>query len=172
MKKKRIFRNLIFFGGVSAFLLFPLTNYGQSVKRQSISSYGASGNVAGAFISQTGGQSYATTNLNQEKGMVLQGFQQYNNFALKIEGPLNRENLDMEIYPNPATQAFIISSKKAMENYTITIADSWGKIVLSEYINDIMRYQVNCESYSNGIYFITVKNSNYNTQTLKLIISK
>ncbi len=172
MTKKRIFRNLIFFGGVSVFILFPLTNFGQSIKRQSISSYGASGTVAGVFISQTGGQSYGTTNLNQEKGNVLQGFQQYKNFALKIEGSLNQKNLEMDIYPNPATQAFTISSKKAMENYTITIADSWGKIVLSENINDIIQYQINCESYSNGIYFITVKNSNYNTQTLKLIIVK
>ncbi|MCK4919422.1 MAG: T9SS type A sorting domain-containing protein [Bacteroidales bacterium] len=172
MKKKRILRNLIFFGGITGFLLSPLCSYGQTVKRQSISSYGSSSSTAEVYISQTGGQCYNTINKNQGKAIVMQGFQQSSNFVLKIAEHIDPNNLNMDLYPNPATQAVTITSNKPMEGYHINLIDSRGKILLSEKINGLSQYKVNCELYSNGIYFIRVFNSNQDSQTLKLVISK
>lgn len=172
MSKKTIFRILIFYGGIASFLLLPLYNYGQTIERQSISSYGSSVSVAGVYISQTGGQSYNTTNESHGNAMVLQGFQQSGNFILKISEPFDSDNLSMNLYPNPATHIVTISSNKYMDGYCVKISDSQGKTMLKDKLDGATQYYVNCDQFDNGIYFITVSNATRNSQTLKLIITK
>jgi len=72
----------------------------------------------------------------------------------------------VNVYPNPTNSVWNFTSKNNTIE-TVTIADISGKTIFSKNVN-ALDFAVNAASFSNGIYFATVK-SGQNTATYKLV---
>lgn len=143
----------------------------QSIKRQVISSYGSSGISDQLFTGQTAGQSYNTM-MSINGVTVSQGFQQPVAFSLEeINVPVYTD-LNVIVYPNPATQSITISSKEALTTSIIQVTDVDGKNFLTEKVPNLYRHQIDCSLWANGVYFITILDDHHHNKTLRLIISK
>lgn len=82
-----------------------------------------------------------------------------------------KTTIDFSIYPNPANNYFNISLDKYInEPITITIFDSFGKLILDE-ITSETKYQLDVSQYNSGIYFVRVNSKDVVT-TKRLVISK
>lgn len=165
------YRRLAFTAILFSFVCMPFLSQAQSVRRQCISSYGgvASGNIG---ISQTGGQTYATSGSSVNGFTILPGFQQP--LAFKVENIIseNLSRLNLTVFPNPAVYSLSIKSSEVIENARIQVMDVQGKIMLSDPVAQLQTYKINCETWVNGTYFITVSDGNQNKSSLKLIIEK
>jgi len=150
----------------------PFYNQAQSIKRQCISSYGAIVNANSFTIEQTVGQPYNTTACYENKTSVLQGFQQPNVFKVEDINNENEKNLNLNVYPNPANYSITIQSEELIENSIIRITDLNGKLILFEQPALFMKHNIDCKSWENGIYIITISDTNKNESSLKLIINK
>lgn len=153
-------------------LWLPLNNQAQTIKRQCISSYGSSSFTEKTIVKQTVGQPYSTTAISVNSIYVLPGFQQPNLFIIKKQITDDLNNLDIRVFPNPATYSATIYSKEIIEESSIRVIDMYGKTILSDNVKQLQSYTINCNTWKNGIYFITVDDSNKRQTTLKLIIFK
>lgn len=171
MEKKDL-RRLIFYCGIIGFLLIPFNNYGQAIKRQCISSYGAVVSNGQQVISQTAGQSYNTLPADKNNVNALAGFQQADVFVLEVIEQTEPVDLNLEVYPNPAIKTVFICSSEPMQDYNLQVTNANGKTMVSEKLNETLKYELHCENWSNGVYLITVSDSQFNKETLKLVISK
>ena len=159
--------------GCGLFAMFTaLSNAGdaQSLKRQAISSYGSSGLTENIVVSQTAGQNFHTA-LGSIGVTVSQGFQQPVLFSVKeIEDPVFK-NLNILVYPNPASHSVTITSEEKIEQSVILVSDINGKYLLSEKVQNLFSHTIYCGSWANGVYLITISDSKRNMKTLRLIIS-
>jgi hypothetical protein len=171
MKQYLLNRKWLGYGIFAALLMLPLNNYAQSIKRQSISSYGSSVVTENVLIGQTAGQSYHTA-VSVGGTTVSPGFQQPQLFSVKEIGDPVFRTLDVMVYPNPASHSITISSEKEIEQSIIRVTDINGKYLLSEKVPVLFSYTMDCASWANGVYLITIQDSQKNTKTLRLIISK
>jgi hypothetical protein len=149
----------------------PSDNYAQSIKRQVISSYGSSGMSDHVFIGQTAGQSFNTT-MSINGVTVSQGFQQPVTIALEEIEDQVYTDLNVLVYPNPATRSITISSKEEIPSSFIQVTDINGKYLLTEKVQNLYRHQIDCALWASGVYFITIFDAHQNNKTLRLIISK
>lgn len=144
----------------------------QSIKRQCISSYGASVTSGNATFMQTVGQPYNTLSFRETNISVLLGFQQPASF--KVE-PLNSKltkSLNLAIYPNPAAYSITINSNEIIDKPIINVTDMNGKSIFTEELSELSSHTINCAAWRNGIYLITVSDKNHNKSLLKLMINK
>src|SRR4030042_2617507 len=102
MKNLKFLRKIPLSVGLILLVCIP-NNQAQSVKRQCISSYGAIMMSDDAAFMQTVGQSYNTTASIGNTNSILQGFQQPVVFKVEMEDPGLLNNLNLDVYPNPAT---------------------------------------------------------------------
>ena len=107
----------------------PSDNYAQSIKRQVISSYGSSGMSDHVFIGQTAGQSFNTT-MSINGVTVSQGFQQPVTIALEEIEDQVYTDLNVLVYPNPATRSITISSKEEIPSSFIQVKKCRISIVI------------------------------------------
>lgn len=149
---------------------WPNESGAQSLKRQAISSYGSSGVTENIVISQTAGQSFHTA-VGSIGVTVAQGFQQPVLFEVKEIGGAVFKNLNVQVYPNPASRSVTITSEEEIEKSVISVSDINGKHLLSEKIPNLTSHTIDCASWANGVYLITIFDSKQNTKTLRLIIS-
>lgn len=163
MNKKQI--------SIILFLAFGLTTLGQaqSVKRQTIGSYASNGYVDNVSVHQTAGQPYGTSTYYDNKIGIRPGFQQPESFRI-IE---SQNKLQLGIYPNPATFSFSIESKEKIGQSHLHITDMNGKVIYDATYQDFSHTTINCNDWSNGAYFISLKdNENSSLYSSKLIITK
>jgi hypothetical protein len=154
---------------VMVFIL-PGTAWTQSIKRQSISSYGSSGLTENILVGQTAGQSFHTS-VGSIGVTVAQGFQQPVLFAVKeISNPFEN-NLNIVVFPNPASRSVTLASEEETGPSVITVSDVNGRFILSEKVPNLSSHTIHCSSWANGMYLITIHDSKQNSKTLKLIIS-
>lgn len=73
----------------------------------------------------------------------------------------------ISIYPNPFNGSFTILSNEALVNAFIT--DAAGKIIVEINLSNTLVYNVNSETWANGLYFIQLQDVNGNTSTKRLI---
>lgn len=66
---------------------------------------------------------------------------------------LNEENVDFNIYPNPAKDWVTIEFFKKYEEVEIRITDIGGKLIFETKTSDEV-YKINTQELSNGVYFI------------------
>jgi hypothetical protein len=158
---------------IGTFGLFLLTSYSraQSVKRQCVSSYGASVLMDTILWSQTVAQSYATTSFTDEENIVLHGFQQPKVFHIGDFDSRSEETLSISVYPNPASVAFILESQKVIENVTCQVFDVNGRLVLSICLDSMKRIAVPCSQWESGIFLIVIAAGDSKQVTKKLIIN-
>lgn len=73
------------------------------------------------------------------------------NISTTIEG--------LSVYPNPVRDVLTLSlPEKPSTNYTVTIADMSGKVVVEEVLTNMV-HTVNTSDLSKGMYFVTVGNN-------------
>ena len=99
----------------------------------------------------------------------------YNVTFNRVTGEFNFQNVlavnqfgknAVNVYPNPTNNVWNFTSKNNAID-VVTIADISGKIIFSKNVN-ALDFAVNAASFSNGIYFATVK-SGQNAATYKLV---
>lgn len=154
-------------------MLIPLAqnNYAQSIRRQCISSYGSSVLTENVLIGQTAGQSFSTE-VSYNGVIIAQGFQQPVSFSVKEVVQPTFKNLEVLVYPNPATRSITIASEQEIDQSFIRVTDISGKQVWAEKVPKLVSYTIDCASWVNGVYLITIYDSRQNLKTLRLIISK
>jgi hypothetical protein len=144
----------------------------QSIKRQTISSYGSSAVISeNVTISQTAGQSYNTI-ANHSNGTVAQGFQQPVSFSVEELKSNVETNLNITVYPNPASQSITLDSKDPIAQSMIQVTDINGRIFKTEKVSNLKQHTINCTTWVNGIYLITIRDASNNSKSIRLIISK
>ena len=150
----------------------PFTLQAQSLQRQGISSYGSTGLTGNSTIMQTVGQPYNTSASYGSGTSVLPGFLQPVVFEIKDVTPELIRKLNLNVYPNPATYYVTLESMESIENPFIRVMNMQGKTVLDHRVDNLQQYTINCETWPNGIYVITVSDGNQLLSSLKLIIKK
>ena len=103
---------------------------------------------------------------------VSQGFQQPVTIALEEIEDQVYTDLNVLVYPNPATRSITISSKEEIPSSFIQVTDINGKYLLTEKVQNLYRHQIDCALWASGVYFITIFDAHQNNKTLRLIISK
>ena len=172
MKEKLFFHFKLY---LSAFLCLYVVSFesnAQSVKRQSIASYGSVNTIDNISFHQTIGQPYYTRADYGSGTSILPGFQQPVSFYLERIISDKTLGLNLKVYPNPATNSVIIQSQEVITNSLVKVIDTNGKLILTENINDLTTFTLNCETWKNGVYFINIFNNNLNISSIKLIINK
>ncbi len=71
------------------------------------------------------------------------------------------------VYPNPATNMFIVESSNAISQ--IIVRDILGKVVEKQTLVNAYQKAINCESYNMGIYIVEIHNS-IGVETRKIVI--
>lgn len=93
-------------------------------------------------------------------------FNQYNLASLTNIADVEKQNLAISIYPNPAHTILNIRLDNEASLASITITDVLGKIVLFE---TTASNSINIESLHAGIYFLIVKNKTNQVANVKFI---
>ena len=89
---------------------------------------------------------------------------------IENSNPLTNEEFDLQkikIFPNPSSG--FINIHGVRENLSVTIYDSFGRLIDSKYIN-INSSKIDLNSYSKGIYFLEFKSAQ-NSITKKIILN-
>lgn len=170
MRQIFLFKKWFWCGFFAVFTALSNEGDAQSLKRQVISSYGSSGVAENIWFGQTAGQSFHTA-AGSIGVTVSQGFQQPVLFSLKEIGDPVFKNLNILVYPNPASRSVTITSEEEIEQSVIAVTDINGKYMFSEKIPNLSSHTIQCASWANGVYLITIYDSKQNLKTLRLIIS-
>lgn len=169
MKKRSFLKMLFFRGGIIAFCLLAYNVMGQTVIRQCISSYAtSSGNLVKG---QTAGQSFSTHSSNESGVSVLQGFQQPETFMVEEIDVESLYNLDVKVYPNPATHRIVLRTLEVSDKWSVRIIDAKGAQLFSQNPSTLDEFELDCNTWQNGVYFMKISNGK-TIKTLKVLIEK
>ena len=80
------------------------------------------------------------------------------------------ENMSVKMYPNPCNEDLFLDVSNTNSDLSISIFNVLGKQVYAENTR-ASQVKINCTSFANGIYFITLK-QNDKTHTEKFIVRK
>jgi len=156
---------------LAALLAAPFNLQGQSVKRQSVSSYGPSGPGIPA-LEQTAGQPFGTLACGEITTPLRQGFQQplwSKNVTMQPGIP---DELHLSLHPNPSEGPVQLNIAEEPEYMEIKVLDCNGRQVLSKDGPWPGSLNFNCSQWAEGVYFIIVTDRNKRIGTSKLIINK
>ncbi|MFO7657006.1 MAG: T9SS type A sorting domain-containing protein [Bacteroidales bacterium] len=153
-------------------LVIPLHNQAQTVKRQCISSYGASGSINGITFLQSAGQPYNTYAAADIVTAILPGFQQPVAYTVSVTSQALVKGLNLNIFPNPAVNSVTIQSAVTIENATLEVTDLQGRNVLFERPARFLSRQLECSEWEKGVYLISVSTKDQGRVTFKLTITK
>lgn len=142
----------------------------QSLQRQTIASIGAYTLDNGTLIRQTIGQPYGTTSNYSNDIRFNPGFQQPL-FRVETIHSTFKFNINISVFPNPATSQVTIKSSNVLKNVILQIISINGQQLMGEKINEFNSYTINCDSWASGVYMITLSSDN-NLYSSKLIISR
>lgn len=152
-------------------LLVSLETNGQSVRRQNIASTCSASTLNSLTICFTGGQPYNTSITAGYSLGFLPGFQQPLQVAAKPQISEN-SSISAEVYPNPASDYVTFKCSEPSEKTFISITDSRGNLIFNDITGSVNEYKINCLTWSNGVYFISLTDNNLKKSTIKLIINK
>lgn len=170
MKKNHFLKNLIFRGGCVALCFFAYNVMGQTVIRQCISSY-ATSSSNGLVTGQTVGQSYSTQSLSHTGTTVLQGFQQPETFLVEEIDVESIYDLDVKVYPNPATHRIAFKTLEQSDKWSVNIYDAKGAQLSFESPTTLDEFEVACDTWQKGVYLMKISNGK-TVKTLKVLIEK
>ena len=139
----------------------------QSLQRQGIGSAGSYVYAEGTLIQQTVGQPYSTNTRYDDNLTYRPGFQQP---IFKVN--LIRTTINLDVFPNPATNWVTLKSTKTLSDVKIQVVDIAGKLIVNQQVDEFNSYTINCEEWPNGIYVISVADNGNNSYSSKLIILK
>lgn len=109
------------------------------------------------------------TTLNSSIGSVAQGVQQPYEISVVIGIESEHTNLNLLAYPNPTGEYLNLSiGNSEPANFKFKLCDVNGKLIESKEITDVNTI-LSLRNLQNGIYFLTVKKSNEEIKTFKVI---
>jgi len=89
------------------------------------------------------------------RGYDCMGLQGLDN-TLGIENVIN-QNINVTIYPNPATEKLFISIDKLLNNATLTILDRLGRTVYCQKLTEQTKsLNIDVSNFNRGIYFVRI----------------
>ena len=147
----------------------------QELKRQTIGSYGGGSLDGGLYVNQTVGQPFFTSTFSDGRQLsVHPGFQQSETFRVEWIGDdeAHIDPIAMYVYPNPASQVLNLEVEEIIERVEIQVREVNGRIVWEEQFDDFQKQTIYCDDWSDGMYFITVSESEKRKTTIKLIINQ
>lgn len=139
----------------------------QTLQRQSIGSAGSYIYTEGTLVQQTIGQPYSTATKYDDNITYRPGFQQP---VFKIN--LIHTNINLDVFPNPATNWVILKTSKTLTNVKIQVVDITGKLIINQDVEEFKSHTINCEQWPNGTYVISLSDGGKNSYSSKLIILK
>lgn len=148
-------------------VVYATENKAQTLQRQCVGSGGTYMFTEGTLIQQTVGQPYATNTNYTDDITYRPGFQQP---LFKIN--LIRTTINLDVFPNPATNWVTMKSTKTLTNVTLHVVDITGKLLIDEHMDEFNTYTFNCEEWKNGIYVISLVDVQNNNYSSRLIILK
>lgn len=144
--------------------------FGQSVSSYVIAAAGEHSETSDISVSWTLGE-IAVETLESSSIILTQGFQQGYYEITSVDGPV-MSNLDLKVYPNPATDHIYISLKSdEVKSALIEIYNIDGKLVLNEkweYIDG--PYKIDINGFGSSQYILRISDSSGKLlQTYKII---
>ncbi len=153
-----------------AILVSVETTQAQSIQRQSVASAGTYMMADGIMVQQTVGQPYSTVGFYSDELSVHPGYQQSLTMGIDvIDAPLD---MHLSLFPNPTSNSVTIECSDVINDAVLQIVDMSGKLIMSEKIAALKTYQIDCQTWNNGFYMISIIDSKNNRHTSKLIITK
>ena len=140
---------------------------GMLVAQESANASGGEATGSGGTVSYTVGQ-VAYTNHTGSNGNINQGVQQpYEIYSVGIDEEFS--NIELTIYPNPATDILQIEFEKYAD-YTANfqLLDASGKILQESTIQS-NKSTVEMNSYQAGTYMLNIISESENIKTFKII---
>jgi hypothetical protein len=111
------------------------------------------------YISQTGSGGLITLGVQQPYEIVTLGNEDFTDI-----------NLIMSAYPNPTTDVLnLVTRDNELGNLTYQLFDISGKIISNDQKISASETAVPMQSFSHGIYFLVVKDSQKIVKTFKII---
>jgi PKD repeat protein len=85
---------------------------------------------------------------------------------------INEEDLwaMVDVYPNPTSESFYVSTELNTKGATLQISDLLGKVHQSHILKNSNRHQVDASDLSTGIYFVTLVLENGHKTTKKIVV--
>jgi|GEM_PF-718130 len=167
LQKLSLSKNGKALSGVFIFFILFSEGQAQSLKRQCIASTGSFISENGTTVQQTIGQPYGTTSYYSSKIRFNPGFQQG---VFRVE--TIKSTISAKIFPNPASNQITIETSSILEDVLLRIVDVSGKLVFNEKLNELKSYTIDCYNWSNGVYVISLSDSQNALYSAKLIISR
>lgn len=149
------------------FLAFTIFANAQSIKRNTLSSFGSSTSLTGQTLSQSVGQPSNVTSSSSSNLTIRQGFQQPVNKIVYDE----TEKCNISVFPNPSYDGLVeIKSDNNFNNINkYYIHNAAGSLVYNSVLNN-NQTDMNLRFLAPGLYIIVFENDeNLNCNT-KLII--
>lgn len=144
----------------------------QSIRRETVASIGSYsfGDNDKILVRQTIGQPYATKPVHGNNFFYNSGFQQT---FMKLESiDSDMKLIKLNVFPNPATYSVVIESNEALKDALILVTDMSGQIILKQTVAELKSFQINCSSWTSGIYCINLSDKENHRYSSKLIITK
>jgi hypothetical protein len=154
---------------VTILLLSSEIIFSQAIARQSINAIGGSHQLSRTHVEQSIGQPYQTQVSGNNSVALQPGFIQPRTFFVEYD---SNRSIAVTISPNPASEGFSIRTDDQVTNASLIITDITGKIVQNEVIDDFRIHDVNCSTWQNGTYIITLVSDDGRKNNSRLIISK
>lgn len=155
---------------ITTLLTVSVAGFSQAIARQSINTLGGSNTVNNILIEQTVGQPYQTVVIESDKLQVRPGFIQSR--SLNIKGQEDNKDINITVFPNPASESFAIKGDEHFDEVTIQVTEVTGNVLEQLSIKDFQKKEINCANWSNGTYFITIITNDGRRSNSKLIITK
>ncbi len=125
-----------------------------------------SATATGLIIANYHVRAYAETNSGKTYGDVL-------DFVITSSiDDINKDNLNVNLYPNPASNNTTLSIKGVNGKVKISITDVQGRSISTierESSNGEVKHSINLEAYAKGVYYIRIQ-SESSIKTQKLIV--
>jgi hypothetical protein len=153
------------------FLILLLTSFPliSSYSQENILATGGTATGSGGTSSYSVGALFVGTQTGTN-GSVSQGIQQPFEIATLGSDAFTQINLEMAVYPNPTVdQLHLVVSNTEWSNLTYQLLDMGGKIISENQKITAPETPVPMQSFSQGIYFLIVKDNSKTVKTFKII---
>jgi hypothetical protein len=153
------------------FLILLITSFPfiRSYSQESVLASGGTATGSGGTSSYSVGAIFVGTQTGIN-GSVSQGTQQPFEISTLGSDEFTQINLEMSVYPNPTVDRLnLLVSNTEWSNLTYQLFDISGKIVSENQKITASETPVSMQSFSQGIYFLIVKDSTKTVKTFKII---
>ena len=153
------------------FLILLLTSFPfiSGYSQENILASGGTAIGTGGTSSYSVGEIFIGTQTGTN-GSVAQGTQQPFEISTLGNDEFPQINLEMSVYPNPTVDRLnLLIGNKEWSNLTYQLFDINGKIISENQKTTASETPVSMQSFSQGIYFLVVKDSKKTVKTFKII---